>query len=105
MSFMNIMLVPIPPNKYDFNSITEYNEKLKVGLLQLGELFVTDVSKYFLSTRTKTTDNNIYQVLENGRIYAGDLTDELLLRPTLYLKANLEINSGSGTQKEPYIVG
>lgn len=92
-------------NKYDFNSITEYNETLKVGLLQLGELFVTDVSKYFLSTRTKTTDNNIYQVLEDGRIYAGDLTDELMLRPTIYLKPDLAINSGNGTQKDPYIVG
>lgn len=92
-------------NKYDFNKIAEYNETLKVGLLQLGELFVTDVSKYFLSTRTKTNDNNIYQVLENGRIYAGDLTDELRLRPTLYLKDDLTISSGSGTKKEPYIIG
>ncbi len=92
-------------NKYNFNSIADYNETLNVGLLQLGELFVTDVSKYFLSTRTKTTDNNIYQVLENGRIYAGDLTDKLTLRPTLYLKADLAINSGSGTQKDPYIIG
>jgi len=92
-------------NKYDFNSITEYNEKMKVGLLQLGELFVTDVSKYFLATRTKTTDNNIYQVLEDGRIYAGDLTDELMVRPTLYLKADLAIQSGSGIQKDPYIIG
>lgn len=92
-------------NKYNFNSIAEYNETMKVGLLQLGELFVTDVSKYFLATRTKTTDNNIYQVLENGRIYAGDLTDELMLRPTLYLKPDLATNSGSGTEKDPYIIG
>lgn len=92
-------------NKYDFNQITDYSETVNVGLLQLGELFVTDTSKYFLATRTKTTDNNIYQVLENGRIYAGDLTDELRLRPTLYLKSDLAINSGSGTKKDPYIIG
>lgn len=92
-------------NKYDFNEITKYNETFKIGLLQLGELFVTDVPKYFLSTRTKTTDNNIYQVLDDGRIYAGDLTDELRLRPTLYLKPELTVSSGNGTKKEPYMIG
>jgi hypothetical protein len=83
-------------NKYDFNELTEYNEKAKVGLLQLGELFVTDVQKYFLASRTKTTENNIYEVLEEGRIYAGDVSDELRLRPTLYLNPNIAVSSGTG---------
>lgn len=91
-------------NKYDFNRIADYNEKMNVGLIQLGELFVTDVSKYFLSTRTKTSDNNIYEVLENGRIYAGDLTDELRVRPTLYLDPNIVLNSGTGKKEDPYII-
>lgn len=89
---------------YDFNKITEYNEKLKVGLLQLGELFITDVSKYFLSTRTITSDNSIYEVLEEGRIYAGELTDELGLRVTLYLKPDIAILSGKGTSENPYVI-
>lgn len=91
-------------NKYDFNQIDDYNESYYVGLLQLGELFVNDESKYFLSTRTKTTENSIYQVLDNGRIYAGAVTDELRLRPTLYLKPDLTVNSGTGTKSDPYII-
>ena len=49
--------------------------------------------------------NVLLQVLDDGRIYAGDLTDELRLRPTLYLKPDLTVSSGSGTKKEPYIIG
>ena len=90
---------------YDFNKIADYNEKLYVGLLQLGELFVNDETKYFLSTRTITSTNSIYQVLDNGRITAGDLTDELRVRPTIYLKSNLKVVSGSGIESDPYKLG
>ena len=90
--------------KYDFNKIAEYNEKAKVGLLQLGELFVTDIPKYFLATRTITSDNSIYEVLEEGRIYAGELTDELGLRVTMYLKPDIAILSGEGTNESPYVI-
>ena len=70
----------------------------------MGELFITDVSKYFLSTRTITSDNSIYEVLEEGRIYAGELTDELGLRVTLYLKPDIAILSGKGTSENPYVI-
>ena len=90
--------------KYDFNKIAEYKEKAKVGLLQLGELFVTDIPKYFLATRTITSDNSIYEVLEEGRIYAGELTDELGLRVTMYLKPDIAILSGEGTNESPYVI-
>lgn len=90
--------------KYDFNKIAEYKEKAKVGLLQLGELFITDVPKYFLATRTITSDNSIYEVLEEGRIYAGELTDELGLRVTMYLKPDIAILSGEGTNESPYVI-
>lgn len=90
--------------KYDFNKIAEYKEKAKVGLLQLGELFITDVPKYFLATRTITSDNSIYEVLEEGRIYAGELTDELGLRVTMYLKPDITILSGEGTNESPYVI-
>lgn len=90
--------------KYNFNKIAEYKEKAKVGLLQLGELFITDVPKYFLATRTITSDNSIYEVLEEGRIYAGELTDELGLRVTMYLKPDIAILSGEGTNESPYVI-
>ena len=91
--------------QYDFNKITEYKENMKVGLLQLGELFITDIDRYFLSSRTITSDKTIYQVLENGKIYAGSLKDEQRLRPAIYLKADLTISSGVGTKDDPYVIG
>lgn len=90
---------------YDFNKITEYKENMNVGLLQLGELFVTDVDQYFLSTRTITSDGTIYEVLKEGKIYAGSIKDEQRVRPTLYLKPNLIAISGNGSINDPYMIG
>lgn len=89
-------------SNYDYNSIANNKETLYVGLLQLGELFVNDYSKYFLGTRTNY--NNVYEMLENGIIYAGELSDELRVRPTLYLKSDIKIVSGLGTKKRPYVL-
>lgn len=90
---------------YDFNKITEYKENMNVGLLQLGELFVTDVENYFLSTRTITSDGTIYEVLKEGKIYAGATSDEQRVRPTIYLKPDLTTNSGTGSIDDPYTIG
>ncbi|HPF82694.1 MAG TPA: DUF6273 domain-containing protein [Bacilli bacterium] len=91
--------------KYDFNKITEYKEEMNIGLLQLGELFVNDVENYFLSTRTITSDGTIYEVLEDGKIYAGSLKDEKRLRPVIHVKPDVTVNSGSGTKEDPYMIG
>lgn len=90
---------------YDFNKITEYKEKMNVGLLQLGELFITDVDHYFLSTRTITSDGTIYEVLEDGKIYAGSRKDEKRVRPTIYLKPDISVSGGNGKKDDPYMIG
>ena len=90
---------------YDFNKFTEYKERFNVGLLQIGELFTTSFDNYFLMSRTITSDDTIYQVLEDGKIYAGSLNDQMRLRPTLYLKADLTVTSGTGNSNDPYKIG
>lgn len=92
-------------NNYDFNKLTEYTEKMHVGLLQLGELFITDIDNYFLSTRTITSDGTIYEVIEDGKIYAGSTSDKQRVRPSIYLKPDIVVNSGSGTVNDPYMIG
>lgn len=90
---------------YNFNMFTEYKEKFNVGLLQIGELFTTSQTNYFLMSRTITSDYTIYQVLDKGRIYAGSLYDSLGVRPTLYLKGDLTVIEGNGTSDSPYRIG
>lgn len=90
---------------YDFNRFTDSKGKFNVGLLQIGELFTTSLDNYFLMTHTISTDSTIYQVLEEGRIYAGSISDQMRLRPTLYLKPDLTVISGLGTIEDPYKIG
>ena len=92
-------------NKYDLSKINEYTVTCNIGLLQIGDLFINDVEKYYLATRTLTSDNSIYQVLEDGKIYIGNLKEEMKIRPTLHVKPDLKILSGSGTKDDPYKLG
>ena len=92
-------------NKYDLSKINEYTVTCNIGLLQIGDLFINDVEKYYLATRTLTSDNSIYQVLEDGKIYIGNLKEEMKIRPTLHVKPDLKIVSGSGTKDDPYKLG
>lgn len=91
--------------KYDYNMIAEYKEKMHIGLLQLGELFINDIDNYFLSTRTITSDGSIYEVIKDGKIYLGAVSDKQRVRPTLYLKNDIVVNSGSGSISDPYKIG
>lgn len=92
-------------NKYNLTKTNEYTETCNVGLLQLGELFINDIDRYYLATRTLTSENTIYQVLEDGKIYVGNLKEEMKVRPTLYLKPDLEIKNGTGSIDDPYKIG
>ena len=90
--------------KYDYTKVTEYKESLYIGLLQMGELFVNDFDNCFMMARTITSDKTIYQVLPEGKIYAGSLSDERYLRPAMYLKPDLSV-TGKGTIDDPYMIG
>ena len=90
--------------KYDYEKVTEYKENMYIGLLQIGELFMNDFDNCFMMARTITSDRTIYQVLPEGKVYAGSLSDERYIRPTMYLKADLSV-SGDGTVDNPYTIG
>lgn len=52
-----------------------------------------------------TTENNYYKayiVAENGAVGIYSLTSEANVRPTLYLKTEQTIKSGTGTLADPY---
>ena len=54
-------------------------------------------------SRTITSDKTVYQVLENGKIYVGNLTSEKHVRPVIYVKPDIEIKKGSGSANDPWV--
>lgn len=90
---------------YDYTKIYEDKVTAKVGLLQIGDLFISEYEDYFLAARTSTYEGTIYHVTENSKVYADLLSNEYKIRPVISLNPTLVITSGSGTKEEPYIIG
>ena len=88
-------------NVYDYTKIYENSIQAKIGLLNVSDMFVTDLVS---TTMTPSTDDMIYVTTELGNLYLDQVTAELQVRPALYLTSNLNVYSGSGKLEDPYII-
>src|SRR5574344_520976 len=87
-------------NNYNYNKIYK-TIKVKVGLLNIGDLFINDIVNYDLMTED---GNNVYEVLNNGIASTTSKNTSLIVRPAVYLNGSVLI-SGSGFINNPYVVG
>lgn len=93
--------------KSDYGYATDIRKcNIQVNLYNLSEC--TENNWLFLGSREwimGTTENNYYKayiVAENGAVGTHSLTSEANVRPTLYLKTEQTIKSGTGTLADPY---
>lgn len=93
--------------KSDYGYATDIRKcNIQVNLYNLSEC--TENNWLFLGSREwimGTTENNYYKayiVAENGAVGTYSLTSEANVRPTLYLKTEQTIKSGTGTLADPY---
>lgn len=91
----------------DYGYATDIRKcNIQVNLYNLSEC--TENNWLFLGSREwimGTTENNYYKayiVAENGAVGTHSLTSEANVRPTLYLKTEQTIKSGTGTLADPY---
>lgn len=90
----------------DYGYATDIRKcNIQVNLYYLGEC--TENNWLFLGSYEwlmGTTENNYkaYIVAENGAVGTYSLTSEANVRPTLYLKTEQTIKSGTGTLADPY---
>ncbi len=91
--------------EYKDSYLNIYDKKVScyVGTLEIGNLFVGDISEVFTLTNTGL-EETVYKVI-NGRLYADSYENENEIRPIIYLKSSLIIKSGYGTIDAPYEVG
>ena len=78
------------------------NGNAYIGLLKIGDYFVNDVPNSFLLTKN---ENNVYAVSSDKLIHQVEVDQELNIYPVFTLNKNLNIKSGNGYKKNPYIVG
>lgn len=86
---------------YNYENLSSSTVEANVGLLNVSELYTTDIPTL---TLTPESDDTIYVTKENGNLYAEDIETELTIRPVINIKNNVNIESGSGTESDPYIV-
>ena len=93
--------------KSDYGYATDIRKcNIQVNLYNSSEC--TENNWLFLGSREwimGTTENNYYKayiVAENGAVVTYSLTSEANVRPTLYLKTEQTIKSGTGTLADPY---
>lgn len=91
----------------DYGYATDIRKcNIQVNLYNSSEC--TENNWLFLGSREwimGTTENNYYKayiVAENGAVGTYSLTSEANVRPTLYLKTEQTIKSGTGTLADPY---
>lgn len=98
-------------NRYDstvdfnYKGIFETNITAKVGMMQVGDLFINDYTDYYLVSRTSTYVGTVYKVVQNNSLYADFPTEKAKIRPTIFLNIESPIISGDGSQNNPYVIG
>lgn len=91
-------------SQYDYHALTNDSVIASVGLLQIGDLFLNDYVDYYLITPTDD-DTTIYTVSNDGMLYADMIDNKHKIRPSIYLKGNISVDSGSGSKVDPYVLG
>lgn len=82
------------------SSITTY-----VGLLSIADPFAYELADTYLLTPSTSNDLTIYTVNNNKSLYENSVTSLNKIRPVLYLKSNIKITDGNGSNNNPYILG
>lgn len=94
-------------NSETLNYIDTYKSTLSanIGMLSLGDMFIDEVGNVFLLSKG-IGDTKMIDVISLEKSFFGDLvTSTYNLRPCLYLNNNLDIVSGDGSKKSPFVLG
>ena len=101
----------------NMSSTTSNTTNAKVGLLRLGELMAGQFERYSIKggststgltttywTLTPDSSFNVHYVTEEGYASYGTIRHILGVRPSINLKSNVEITSGTGTKSDPFVL-
>lgn len=89
----------------DYSSIYSSKVSLSVGMLTLGDMYVSDVKNVFTILRGIEENKIVYVINEDGNFYGDFISSKYGVRPAFYIKGDTLIESGKGTIEEPYELG
>ena len=74
-------------------------------MLSLGDMYINDVKNVFLLSKGIGDNKAIDVISTEGNFYGDLVTSTYNLRPCLYLNSSLDILSGDGSEKSPFVLG
>ena len=90
------------------SSLTSSTTEAKVGLLRSGELMSGQFDRYsnntYYWTLTPYNTSLVRSVLNNGDASNSASTSAYGVRPSINLKSNVQITSGTGTKSDPFVL-
>lgn len=89
----------------DYKDCFDSTHNLYVGFLSAAELYAFELENTFLMTTSPNNDLSIYSVNSSHGLFENMVTEELNIRPSIYLKSNIAITSGDGSYLTPYQLG
>lgn len=92
-------------SSYETSYLDKYNEKenLYVGLLEIGDLYSSELNNSLTITNTGRK-GTIFKIVD-GRMYSDSYLTLNEIRPVIFIKKNIKTISGYGTYENPYEVG
>ena len=78
------------------------NEYSYIGLPSITELFITDNSDIWINNHSN--NSLVYTTNTLGRLFLDNKDSLHYLKPSICIKSNITITSGSGTSTDPYLL-
>lgn len=88
---------------YNYQSIYKNSIIAKVGLMNISDLFTTDLVDYY--TMTPYNSEMVISIQENGMIYSSEINEKKKIRPVICITNSIQEISGTGSISDPYVVG
>lgn len=88
---------------YNYQTIYQNSITAKIGLMNISDLFTTDLDDYY--TMTSYNDQMVISIQQNGLVYSSEISEKKNIRPVICITNSIQVISGTGSINDPYVVG
>ena len=89
----------------DYTAVYSKTNTFNIGMLTLGDMFISDTKNVLTMNRGIESNMIINVINKDGNIFGDLIASKYEVRPTMYLKGDIDIVSGDGSISSPYELG
>ena len=89
----------------DYTAVYSKTNTFNIGMLTLGDMFISDTKNVLTMNRGIESSMIINVINKDGNVFGDLIASKYEVRPTMYLKGDINIVSGDGSINSPYELG